>query len=90
VSEPTYTGLDEALVPLHQHLQMLMPEGEPGMTINALRLSMPIEVDIVPEADGQLSVGTSPPLYYVQTGFEVIPHRLRVTIVEESQLLPRV
>ena len=97
MSEPSYEGLDEALVPLHQYLQLLMPpefeltgkESDKGMTIEELELSMPIEIDIVAEPDGETSVGMSPPLYYVETGFGTTRHQVRVTIVEERRLLSR-
>ena len=97
MSERTYEGLDEALVPLHQYLQMLMPEefeatgpeGQKGMTIEELELSMPVEIDIVTEDSGETSMGLSPPLYYVETGFGSPRHQVRVTIVEERRLLPR-
>jgi hypothetical protein len=97
MGEQSYEGLDEALVPLHQYLQMLMPpefeatgpESSKGMRIRELELSMPVEIDIVTGEDGRASVGLSPPLYYVETGFGTTRHQARVTIVEERRLLPR-
>ncbi len=97
MADRSYAGLDEALVPLHRHLELLMPEHLPGvevgaqagMTIEALELEMPIELDVLAEPAGGVSLGSSPPLYYVATGFESARHRLRVTIVEERELFSR-
>jgi len=97
MSKSTYEGLDEALVPLHQYLQLLMPEDfsrtddgqATGMLLDELEIAMPVEIDILTEVDEVLSIGMSPPLYYVSTGYEPIEHRVRITIVEESKLLPR-
>lgn len=88
----TYQELDEALLPLHHYLQLLMPQDfsiteggqETGIEMEHLALSMPIEIDVVPEADGTVSVGMSPPLYYVETGFAPVGHQVRITIVQDG------
>lgn len=82
-----YAGLDEALLPLHLHLAALVPPQDgSGVVVEELRAEMPIELDVLDRGD-HLVVGSSPPLYYVQTGFPTARHRLRVTIVDE-RLLP--
>ncbi len=96
MNELSYNGLDEALVPLHRHLVMLIPDAQEGdaggeqtrMLVDEVEISMPIELDVVKEQDGRRSLGSSPPLYYVATGFESARHQMRVTLVEESALLP--
>jgi hypothetical protein len=81
-----YPGLDEALLPLHVHLAALMPPGEQhGLTVQEVHAEMPIELDILDRGD-RLALGSSPPLYYVETGFPTARHRLRVTLVEQRLL----
>ncbi len=86
MSHPDYAGLDEALLPLHLHLAGLSPpQDQPGIVVEELRAEMPVELDVLDHGD-RLALGTSPPLYYVETGFAAARHRLRVTLVDERLL----
>ncbi len=88
MDEADYIGLDQALVPLHEHLAALLPpEEEHGLVVEEVRAEMPIELDVLHRGDS-LALGSSPPLYYVQTGYPTAPHRLRVTLVDRRLLLP--
>lgn len=85
---PEYEGLDEALAPMHEHLAGIVPiADDDGATVEQLTVEMPIELDVLREPDGSLSVGSSPPLYYQRTGFRAAPHHITVTIVDERRLL---
>lgn len=80
-----YPGLDEALVPLHLHLAALVPPtGSNPFAVEELGAEMPIELDVLDVGD-RLALGSSPPLYYLETGFPAAPHRLRVRIVAEDR-----
>ncbi len=98
-----YPGLDPALVPIHEHVAALLPrdlmpqEAAPGpeeraavapgsMTLEAITLSMPIELDVL-ATDGGVSLGSSPPLHFVETSMLPAPHRIRITIVADEELL---
>jgi hypothetical protein len=86
MSDPGYPHLDEALVPFHRHVQLLMPEGAPeGLRLTELVISMPVELDVLVEPGGGVSIGTSPPLYSVATGFRSVFHQVRLTIVEDER-----
>lgn len=86
IDQREYPGLDEALVPLHLHLAALVPpEEQHGMTVEAVSAEMPVELDVLPVGD-HVALGSAPPLYYLDTGFRSTPHRLRLTIVEQSEL----
>lgn len=77
-----YAGLDEALVPLHLHLAGLVPpDDQHGLVVEEVCADMPIELDVLHHLD-RLTLGSSPPLYYVATGFRTAPHRLRVTLAD--------
>ncbi len=92
-----YDDLDEALVPLHQHLALMVPgaldarwsdeSGRHGARFvpETVSIEMPIELDILPGEDG-IALGSSPPLYYVSTGFGNARHNLRFSLVESSSL----
>jgi hypothetical protein len=83
-----YPGLDEALAPMHEHLAGLVPiEPGDGAIVDRLEVEMPVELDVLREADGGLSLGSSPPLYYQRTGYPSAPHRLRITIVDGREVL---
>lgn len=93
----TYDGIDEALVPLHQHIHMLLPkdfqhiepETQTRMSIEQIEISMPIELDVIQEDNEALSLGSSPPTHYLETSFPAALHHLRITIVDEKHLLGR-
>ena len=86
---PDYRGLDLALAPMHQHLAALVPiDAGDGAVVSRLDVEMPIELDVLRGDSGALSLGSSPPLYYQRTGFRSAPHRIRVTIVDEREVLP--
>ena len=83
-----YPGLDEALAPMHEHLAGLIPvDPSDGAIVERMTVEMPIELDVLRELDGALGLGTSPPLYYQRTGFPTAPHRIRVTIVDERDVV---
>ena len=88
MDDADYPGLDEALLPLHLHLAGLMPpQDQHGLVVEELSAEMPVEVDVLHHSD-HLALGSSPPLYYVATGFPTTPHRLRVTLVDRRLLEP--
>lgn len=83
-----YAGLDDALAPMHEHLAGLVPiESDDGAIVERLTVEMPVELDVLRADEGGLSLGSSPPLYYQRTGFRSAPHHVRVTIVDERELL---
>jgi hypothetical protein len=42
-------------------------------------VEMPVELDVSRDQTGQLRIGSTPPLYYVDTSLRPSYHRLRVT-----------
>ena len=94
MNDRTYDGIDDVLLPLHQHLELLLPESlqqidnetHSSMSIEQIEISMPIELDVIQEPSGELSLGSSPPAYYLETGFQTVPHHLRIIITGESAL----
>jgi hypothetical protein len=42
-------------------------------------IEMPVELDITRDESGQLHIGSTPPLYYVDTSFRPSYHRLKFT-----------
>jgi hypothetical protein len=47
--------------------------------IYACDVEMPVELDISRDDSGQLRIGSTPPLYYVDTSFRPSYHRIKVT-----------
>jgi hypothetical protein len=47
--------------------------------IYACDVEMPVELDISRDETGQLRIGSTPPLYYVDTSLRPSYHRIRVT-----------
>jgi hypothetical protein len=49
--------------------------------IDRLEIDAPVELSISRDPDGRLQIGSTPPLYYVDTTFRPSYHRIRVTAV---------
>jgi hypothetical protein len=52
--------------------------------IDRLEIELPVELSISRDAQGRLQIGSTPPLYYVDTSFRPSYHRIRVTAVVEE------
>ena len=78
--------MDEAFVPLHRIIGGLQPpavefrDDEAGVRsyIHRFEIESPVELDVTRE-DGLLYLGSTPPLYYVDTSLRPSYHRLRFT-----------
>lgn len=78
--------MDEAFVPFHGIVNGLRPTAEIrdddlGMHsyITRVEIEAPVELDVTRDGDGTLQIGSTPPLYYVDTSLRPSYHRLRFT-----------
>lgn len=89
--EELYNGIDEAQVPFHEHLwAMLEVDGEVTdeengikMQISEIMIDSPVQLDIVTGENGEMVIGSSPPLYYLETGIMPVFHNISCRIVAE-------
>lgn len=84
-------NIDEQYLPLHVHIGALMPledciinDEEKGILTypEQLEVSMPIEMVIAGE--GELQLGSSPPMYYAHTSLQPVFHYMKITIVKND------
>jgi hypothetical protein len=47
--------------------------------VHACDVEMPVELDVTRDAAGRLRIGSTPPLYYVDTTFRPCYHRIKFT-----------
>jgi hypothetical protein len=81
--------MDEAFLPLCEIIRRAMAfRGEvvdeaAGVRsyINACDVEMPVELDVTRDEAGRLRIGSTPPLYYVDTSFRPSYHRIKFTAV---------
>jgi hypothetical protein len=79
--------MDEAFVPLHRIIQGMIPaaggirDDDLGvhMDIHRFELETPVELDVAHDQVGGLHIGSTPPLYYVDTSLRPSYHRMRFT-----------
>ncbi len=79
--------LDEAFLPFQDIIERMLSidseiiDDQVGVRsyIYAYEIETPLELDIVRDADGQLQIGSTPPLYYLDTSIRPCFHRLRFT-----------
>ena len=79
--------IDEAFMPFHEIVERLVAfrqelvSAEAGVRsyIYECAVELPVELDIVRDEDGALRVGSTPPLYTVDTSIRPSFHSLRLT-----------
>ena len=79
--------IDEAFMPFRQIIQRMLAfdggifDEEAGVQsyIYECEIDSPIELDVVRDENGVLQIGSTPPIYYVDTSFRPSFHRLRFT-----------
>ena len=87
-----YEQIDEAMLPFFEYVQKLSAfdngtitdqSNSMTMRIESVGIEMPFELDIQSDGDGNLVIGASPPLYYVQTTVEPVFHSMKIRLVED-------
>jgi hypothetical protein len=76
--------IDEAFLPFAQIVEQLVSfrneivDEAAGVRsyVHAYEIELPVELGVTRAADGRLEVGSTPPLYYVDTSFRPSFHRL--------------
>lgn len=79
--------MDEAFLPLQKMIEQLTSligevwDLDAGVRsyIYECALESPVELDVFREEDGALRIGSVPPLYYVDTAFRPVFHKLSLT-----------
>ena len=77
--------MDEAFLPFQQIIERMLSFGgefvddEAGVRsyIYECEIESPVELDVVWDEQGTLRIGSTPPLYYVDTSIRPSFHRLR-------------
>ena len=77
--------MDEAFMPFAEIVRRLLKFGdefvdeEQGVRsyISEYHIELPVELDVVKADDGQVQIGSTPPLYYVDTSIKPSFHRLK-------------
>ena len=79
--------IDEAFMPFQQVLEEMLAfdgefvDDEAGVRsyISKYEIESPVELDVVRDENGELQIGSIPPLYRVDTSFRPSFHKLRFT-----------
>lgn len=79
--------MDEAFVPLRAIVDGLVPRGtdirDEDLGIHSyvrrFEIESPVELDVTRDGDDSVQIGTTPPLYYVDTSLRPSYHRIRFT-----------
>ncbi len=77
--------IDESMMTLEEMVgELISPveeiidqEEQVSLSIHQLALDMPVQLEVVVRDDGSVQIGTSPPLYKVETSFTPVFHQLR-------------
>lgn len=79
--------MDEAFMPFQQIVERMLSFGgeivdeEAGVRsyVYECEIESPVELNVVRDEEGALRIGSTPPLYYVDTSIRPSFHRLRFT-----------
>jgi hypothetical protein len=80
--------MDEAFRPLHRIIEAMVPRGaelhdeDAGVRayVHRVAIDSPVELDVVRDDGRELEIGSTPPLYYVDTSLRPSYHRMRFTV----------
>lgn len=87
-----YAHLDEAMLPFFEFVHGLsdiegghLVNGDESvsMSIESIAIETPFELDFQIDSDGTMTIGASPPMYYVQTTIKPIFHSMKLRMVED-------
>lgn len=97
MKKPTeeYAVIDPGLSPLFRFISDFtllegMIDGPEGlsMSVEKMTLSMPIDLDIVSNNDGTVTLGGSTPSMYAPVGLMPVFHHIRMTIHQDDNQYP--
>jgi hypothetical protein len=79
--------MDDAFMPLHRLLERMLPasadlvDEERGVRsyLTSCHIETPVEFDVVVDTDGTMQIGSTPPIYYVDTSVRPSFHHLTFT-----------
>jgi hypothetical protein len=77
--------VDEAFLPLHRIIEGMAPheaefrDDDAGVRtyVDAFAIDSPVELDVSRDDRGDLRIGSTPPIYYVNTSLRPSYHRMR-------------
>ncbi len=86
-----YASIDPGLSPLFRFISDFtllegMIDGQEGlsMSVEQMNISMPIDLDIVANHDGTVTLGGSTPSMYAPVGLMPVFHHIRMTIRQDD------
>ena len=85
--------MDEAFMPFSKILENMLAfdgdieDAQRGIHsyVYHCEIESPVELDVARDANGVLRIGTTPPLYYVDTTFRPSFHRLKFTADRQEE-----
>lgn len=86
VDDKDYRDIDPALLPLFYFLNHFTDLGMEyqnsplAMTITDMKLTLPLDLDIVKNKDNSLTLGGSPPGMYAPISLSPVYHQVKITI----------
>lgn len=85
--------IDEAMFPLNEHVRELLNldglvenlDSGIRMEIFEATVESPVQLEIIVEEDGKITLGSSPPLYYELTSIMPVFHAMKITMTNEEE-----
>ncbi|NQY00360.1 MAG: hypothetical protein HRT70_04385 [Flavobacteriaceae bacterium] len=88
--EKTNTSTDPALLPMHQIIEKCvvplseLNQGENPFYAHKIKISTPVEFDIIVQDDGNVVLGSAPPTSHYATSYKPIFHQLKMQITPKN------
>ena len=89
-NEKMNTSIDPALLPMHQIIEKCvvplseLEQGENPFYADKIKISTPVEFDIIVQDDGNVVLGSAPPTSHYATSYKPIFHQLKMQITPKN------
>lgn len=88
INREAETTIDEAMLEIGDFVSQMSDidgyltseEAEFALEMEKVDLDMPLQLDIRVAEDGRVNIGSSPPLYYVETTIMPVFHQIQISI----------
>lgn len=88
--KPVNTTIDEAMLPLGELFEQCCDQPDHlindicEMKLTSIEMGFPMQLDLLVDDDGRVSLGGSPPLVYVETSFDPVFHQIKIKVEPQA------
>ena len=82
----SFSEMLEELTNLEGSVQGKFEDQSIFMELESAEMELPVEIDISVDESGKVTIGGTPPIYYVETSFMPVFHQLKINVTSVKDL----